>query len=90
MEMASFVVPGANRDAELEWSPNSRRLAVAKGLQTFVYDLETSRTVRVKTWRPAWVLHHIAWTPDSRSFYFARSVAVFFGGVEIMRVTLRD
>jgi len=92
--MASISVPRQLGDLSpspsLLWSPNSRKLAIAAGSKTWIYDTETRRSAVVKTWRQAGVFPLIVWSPDSRSFYFTRSLAAPWIGLEIVRVTLRE
>jgi hypothetical protein len=74
----------------LLWSPDSRKLAVVGRPRIWIYDTKTRQSVVVKAWRQVSVSPLIVWSPDSRSFYFTRSLAMPFIGLEIVRVTLRE
>jgi hypothetical protein len=90
-EIVSVADEEAEWDPRLQWSPDSRRLAISREHRTLVYDLDTSRVTLVKTWRRGWNLPDVVWSPDSRSLYYARHVALgFLIGLEIVRVTLRE
>jgi hypothetical protein len=90
--VASIPIGHGKDGFDFHWSPDSRKLAISRLCRTWVYDIETSRTTVVKTWRRGSIIPaEIAWAPDSKSFYFIRHVAGdFLIGVEIVRVWLRE
>ena len=90
-EVASFRLPGKPSQS-LNWSPDSRRLAVVRDDRIWVYDLDAKRLIPIRLngahsfnpFRPA------AWSADSRSLYATRSLAMGMLGIEVLKITLPE
>ena len=91
--VATIVVETGDDDPALEWSPDSRKLAIAGTHRIWIYDLDARKMWVVKAWRRGIVLPPslaVLWSHDSREFYFAHSFAVEWIGLEIVRVRLLE
>lgn len=87
--VSQFSIPASEREFRVLWSPDSRKLAVAGLRRIWVHGLDSGSTTCIRAWRRHDTVWPI-WSPDSRSIYYSRYVALSFLGMEIIRVTLKE